>query len=383
MVLKVRVICLLVYILSVGCSYQTEDHKQLFQAELDKIVSSKFDWTPGVSMSVYAPNDHIDWSGTAGVSELKNFQDLSVNQPFRIASVTKSFVAVAILRLQEEGLLSIEDPIQTYISNQHNAILKSGGYDPAKITIRQCLNHTSGLYDYVLGTHENPSPYLSIIVKNPKKRWTRTEQLEGAIQWGKPKGTPGEIYHYGDTGYILLGEIIEKLSNKSLGYAIDSLVNYEKIGMRATWLESMQEVKVQAELIHCYYQRKDYSEFDASIDLYGGGGLISTTRDLALFYYHLFNGNIFKYDTTIGLMLSPTKLLNTSNESDEQEDYRLGVQVFNLYDGQIVAHSGLWDTYVLYSPKHNVSMAIKFTDGGNEYLIKKTISIINKIQELK
>ena len=82
-------------------------------------------------------------------------------------------------------------------------------------------------------------------------------------------------------------------------------------------------------------------------------------------------------------MLSPTKTVSTPNGSDEKEDYRLGVQVFNLFDRQIIAHSGLWDTYVLYYTKHKVSIAIKFTDGGNEYLIKKTISIINKIQELK
>ncbi|MEM1003307.1 MAG: serine hydrolase domain-containing protein [Bacteroidota bacterium] len=379
MVSNLKVICLLTCAIIVGCSYQHKDYNELFQAELDGIVSSKFDWTPGVSMSVYAPNDSIDWSGTAGVSELKNFQDLSINQPFRIASVTKSFVAAAVLRLHEDKVLSIDDPIQRYISDQHSEILKRGGYNSAKITIKQCLSHTSGLYDYVLGTHENPSPYISIIAKNPKKRWTRTEQLEGAMEWGQPHGAPGEVYHYGDTGYIILGEIVEKLSNKSLGYAIDSLINFEKIGMSTTWLESMQSAKSDMELIHCYYQRKDYSEFDASIDLYGGGGLISTTRDLALFYYHLFNGDVFSHDSTIDLMLSRVNIGKELKQSNEKEDYRLGVQLFDLYGIQTYFHSGLWDTYVLYSPKHNASVAIKYTDGGNEYLIKRAISILDNI----
>ncbi|MEM8567885.1 MAG: serine hydrolase domain-containing protein [Bacteroidota bacterium] len=381
MVLRTCLSCMLIAASVTGCSEQTENHDDLFQAELDRIVSSKFDWTPGISMSVYAPSSHIDWSGQAGVFELSTFADVSDNQPFRIASITKSFTAVSILRLHEEGLLSIDDPIQKHISDQHDSILVSGGYDTNQISIRHCLNSTSGIYDYVLGTRENPSPYVSIIANDPNRRWTRTDQLKGAIEWGEPQGNAGEKYHYSDTGYILLGEIIERLSNKSLGDAMEYLVNYKRLGLHSTWLESLQEARTETEPIHSYYQRKDYSLYDASIDLYGGGGLISTTQDLSRFYYHLFNGGVFENNSTTDLMLSRTEELVKDNAEAESEDYRLGVQHIQLYDSCIYAHSGLWDTYVLYSPKHNAAVAVKFTDGGGDYLLKRVISIIENILE--
>jgi len=348
---------------------------QQLQEELEYIVSSKFDWVPGVSLSVYAPDDSIFWTGVAGVSDIERFSNFSVDQPFRIASVTKTFTAAAILRLYEDQKLSLDDPIDKYISEQHLHLLINGGYEPSKITIRHCLNHTSGLYNYVFGTEDRASPFISMIRAQPQKVWTRTEMLQGAVDWGSPLWKSGENYSYGDTGYIILGEIIETVTNLNLGDALEVTIGYEALGMNSTWLESVQPAKSDKPLVSSYYQRENYTHFNPSFDLFGGGGVVSTTADLVKFYYHLFNGKVFKESETLSQMLSPNLL------RDELQAYRLGINIYQIYDYAIYGHAGLWDTFVYYSPQHNAAISIRFTDGANYYLLKRVLALLTSYQK--
>lgn len=343
---------------------------QQLQKELEYIVSSKFDWVPGVSLSVYAPNDSIFWTGVAGVSDVATFANFTVDQPFRIASVTKTFTATAILRLYEDQKLDLDDPVDKYISDKHRLLMINGGYQPSKITIRHCLNHTSGLYDYIFGTEEHPSPFLSMIRAQPQKVWTRTEMIEGAMVWGTPLWEPGQGYSYGDTGYIILGEIIETVTGTNLGKALEETIGYEALGMSSTWLESVQPPKNELPLVSCYYRREDFTHFDPSFDLFGGGGMVSTTADLCKFYYHLFNGKVFRKPETLSQMLSPSLL------PDELQAYRFGINIYRIYGYNIFGHSGLWDTFVYYSPQHDAAISIRFTDGANYYLLKRVLTLL-------
>ncbi|MCB0631449.1 MAG: serine hydrolase domain-containing protein [Saprospiraceae bacterium] len=369
--ISLLIICLLL----ANCKEHKTSVAERMQKELDNTVSSKFAWTPGVSLSVYAPEDAIIWTGTAGVSDLDNFSNFHIDQPFRIASVAKTFVAAAILRLQEEGQLSIEDPISQFISDHHLQLLEADGYQINKITIRHCLDHTSGLYDYVFGSSAHPSPYIAMIRAQTEKKWTRTEQLEGAVRWGAPLGPPGQSQHYGDTGYILLGEILETITGLNLGDAVEQLIDYEKIGLTSTWMETVQPPKNALPLVRCYYDRIDFSQVDASVDLFGGGGLISTTADLSRFFYHLFRGNVFQREETLEEMLSLPPSTNVN------ELYGLGIKSVKAFGHFIHGHDGLWDTFAYYSPENKAAIAIHFTDGGNDYLIKRVISILDQYQE--
>ena len=353
-----------------------ESAKQEFQSVIDEMVASKIHLIHGVSLSVYSPDLGINWSGAAGVSGLKENPALTTDQPFRIASITKTFVAAAILILHERGDLSIDDPISKYISQPHLDILTKGGYAPDNISIKHCLNHTSGLFDYAVGS----STYISIAFKDPKKRWTRTEQLEGAMNWGKPVGQPGEIYHYSDTGYILLGEILEKFSQKNLGGTLRTLLNYEKNNFNNTWLESLDDtIPSQLPQVRRYHRNRDYTDWDNSIDLYGGGGLVSTTKDVASFFYKLFNNEIFSQPKTADLMLSKSGLDEASDS-----DYRLGLQAVTIFGEEAYMHSGFWQTYAIYVPEHNASIAVNFTkNGSSKYVIKKVISILSQISNDK
>ena len=334
---------------------------------------------PGVSLHVESPEYRISWSGASGSDQLDSITKLSADQPYRIASVTKTFVAAAILKLHEQSKLSIDDPISQYISEIHLDILRKGGYDPDNILIKHCLNHTSGLFDYAMGNQT----YTNIVTKNPKKRWTRTEQLQGAMDWGPKQGYPGEVYHYADTGYILLGEILELLNDSHLGDALRSILNYRKLGIEKLYLQSIEE-QPQGLLseVKRYTGKIDRTDWDNSIDLYGGGGLVGTSKDIAKFYYALFNNLVFDKKETLQLMLAKATYGEHFDPTDDGvKDYHYGVYSYKVYGVESFLHSGFWGTHVAYIPEYKASVAFNFTSGRNEYFMKRIYKYLHDFQK--
>ncbi len=345
--------------------------KEILKADIEQSKNK----ISGISMTVFAPDQKIYWSGAIGFDSTQKTNELSEEQPFRIASITKTFTASAILRLYEQGKLKLEDPITNFISDQHQSILLQGGYAPNKITIKHCLQHTSGLFDYAMGGNH----YIKTARKNPFKRWTRTEQIQFAMDHGKPIGQPGEKYAYSDTGYILLGEIIEKLTEKDLAKALRSLLKFESLGLSSTWLESLEErPEGLSESVHRYMGKLDATKWDNSVDLYGGGGLSSTTKDLATFFDALFNNKIFDNSETLSVMLSPSEV---QKKDDSDDDYRLGLQriVSRKYNTEAFFHDGFWNTITVHIPEYNCSVAINYTNGYSNYSLSETVGVIKKL----
>jgi len=245
--------------------------------------------SPGLAARVLAPRYGIDWRGAAGPA------GAAPDSPFRIASVTKVFTAAAILRLMEDGRLGLAQPIAELIAPQTSATLAEAGYDPKAITVHQLLTHTSGLRDYAA----DPA-YQQAVLSNPAKRWTRAEQIAFALSLGPAYGKPGAVHHYSDTGYILLGEILERQTGLGLAESLRTLLAFDKIGLKATWLETLEAPpKGAAPRARQLIGDLDTTNADPSFDLYGGGGLVSTVDDLALFFRALFRGEVFKAPSTL------------------------------------------------------------------------------------
>jgi len=326
----------------------------------------------GLSLSVVSPELEIDFVGASGFDGVEKSRILDAEQPFRIASLTKVFVATAILRLQEKELLSIEDPITRYISQEHITILQNGGYSPQEITIRHCLTHSSGLYDYAEGGPE----YIQEASKNATKRWTRTEQIQFAMDNGKPHAAPGVEEHYSDTGYVLLGEIIEQLSETSLAEGLRTLLKFDELGMSATYLESLeQRPEGLKPSVKRYMGEIDASDWDNSIDLYGGGGLVSNTKDLTVFLQSLFNGRIFESEDTLDLMLLKREYDSKGNALPEQ---RLGfTSIVGKQSGiELYLHSGFWGTNFMHIPEYNCSIAINNTYDGDSSALQRVLDYV-------
>lgn len=358
---------------NVSTNAEKETLDNTFNALLQEAIDDSFNQVSGVSMSVYAPDLDIDYQGAIGFDSKAKESKLEADQPFRIASITKPFVASAILRLHEMDSLNINHSISKYISEEHINLLKNGGYQPEHMTIKHCLQHTSGLFDYAVGSNT----YVEMVVKNPQRKWTRTDQIKLAMEIGNPYGKAGERYNYSDTGYIILGEIIERITKENLGQSLRALLKYEAREMHSTWLETFEtNSNVNKSYVNRYLNNHNATEWDASIDLFGGGGLISTTKDLTKFSHNLFNGNIYDNVSTLETMLKSPEVKVPSNTT-----YHCGLKSVSLYGINGYMHDGLWGTQLLYIPEYNCSIAINYTNKYYERLLKKVVLVIKKLKE--
>jgi len=334
-----------------------------FQADLDSQINGNM---PGVMVSIISKQKQIDWRGASGFADKENKIKLLPNQTFRMASVTKTFVAAAILRLWEDKMLKLEDPIIKYISKEHSDILKKGGYNPEKITILHLLTHSSGMADH---THTDK---FKIDYLRTNHSWTRTEQLLELISQTNPVGEIGEKFAYSDTGYLLLGEIIEQITGKSLGESINNLLKLNKLGLISIHMED-KNGEFNSGRIHQYLDGEDTYFINPTFDLYGGGGLLSSTHDLALFYKYLFGNKVFRKKSTLKRMLTPVQY-----PTKQALDYRIGIWETEVEGFKGYTHSGFWGTQVIYIPKLKTVIAVNYSQWWAKKGVAPIIPIIAK-----
>lgn len=307
---------------------------------------------PGEVVAVRAPG--LDVTLGAGLADRQAGTPLRGDTPFRIASVTKTFVAASVLRLVERHRVRLDAPISKYLAPRSRAVLRAGGYRPRHITVRQLLQHTAGLFDYA-----STDAYDDINVADPGHRWTRDEQLDFAITHGTPVAAPGARYHYSDTGYILLGEIIERATGQSLPAAVRGLIGFRRLELDHTYWEILEPTPADAKpRAHQYYDDFDNITLDASHDLYGGGGLVSTVSDLTRFYRALFHGRIFHDRKTLRAM---------THVSAAGRRAGAGMGIFRVdVDGEACfGHPGYWGTETIHCPRLDLTIA-RTTNEAND-----------------
>jgi D-alanyl-D-alanine carboxypeptidase len=301
---------------------------------------------PGEAVSVRAPGLAV--AVARGDADVADGIPLRVDTPFRIASVTKTFVAVAVLRLVEQGEIDLEAPIAGYLSPESVATLTRGGYDAGAITVHQLLDHTSGLFDYA-----GSDAYDAVNTSDPGRRWTSAEQLDFAVDHGAPVGAPGAVYHYADTGYVLLGEVLERVTSQPLARAVRDEVGFDRIGLDHTWWEQLESTPAgEPARAHQYFDTEfDNSALDASADLFGGGGLVSTVGDVSRFFRALFDGQVFEHDTTLDTML-------TVSRPGRHDGAALGIFEWKVAGVRCWGHPGYWGTVAAYCPSRHLAYAL-------------------------
>jgi D-alanyl-D-alanine carboxypeptidase len=304
----------------------------------------------GVVLGVRTPS--FTWTGASGVNPLKSKAKLKDDAGFRIASVTKTFTAASTLRLVEQGRVELDDPIAKYLKPLTVAILRKGGYNPVAIHVRHLLTHTSGLYDYA-----EDSAFQQFVFTHGSHRWTRAEQLRFAMTHGKRYSPPGGQFHYSDTGYILLGELLEQVTGRGQAVAYRSLLRFNRLGLDETYLETLESRPAAAKArAHQYYETIDSTGFDPSFVLYGGGGLVSTVDDLTRFYRALVGGRVFDKAATLRTMLG-------KRNPRAVNELSMGIFPVQFAGEDCWAHSGFWGTTVADCPKSGVTLAINTNQG--------------------
>ncbi|WP_252375078.1 serine hydrolase domain-containing protein [Nonomuraea sp. KC401] len=222
---------------------------------------------------------------TAGVGNLRSKAKVPVDGYVRIASNTKTFTAVAVLQLVGEGKVKLDEPIETYLPK----LLRGKSGDGRKITVRHLLQHTSGLPNY---TRWMPNIF------DARDKYRSPRELLKIAFAHKASFAPGKKWEYSNTGYTVLGLLIEKVTGKPVSKAITDQV-IKRAGLRQTYWPGKKVKTIRDPHPTGYGSRKpggkllDITNLDPS---WGGaaGQLIATPSDLNRFWVALMDGKLLK-----------------------------------------------------------------------------------------
>ena len=208
--------------------------------------------------------------------------------------------AAIALRLKERGRLNLDAPIAGLLSPAHVDLLRSAGHACDAITPRQLMQHSAGLSDHA------DDAYVRDVLADPAHAWTRGEQLRRYTSQPRPIGPPGAKFQYSDTGYVLLGEIIERTAGDSLAAVARRELGFDRLGLATTWWEIAEPAPAgAAPRARQFLGKRDVTDVSATMDLYGGGGLVMSARDLARWTADLFEGRVYERPATLAEMLAP------------------------------------------------------------------------------
>lgn len=312
----------------------------------------------GKPAAVFVIGDGPDRGYAEGLANPATGRELTVDTPVRIASNTKTFTAAAVLRLWEQDRIDLDASIGPLVNPRLDRILRADGYDTRAITVRHLLSHSGGLYD-----HGGDKRFVESLMTHPGKVWTREALVKLATEYADPQSKPGTEFRYSDTGYILLGDIVERITGKTLATSVRQLLKLDTLGLKATWWEVYEAPPKGAEgRARQFIGDKDVSAVDPSMDLFGGGGQLMSARDLATFFKALFEGRVFDRPETIKEMLWKGPHRNA-------ETYRLGIFVQHTAKGERYWHSGFWGTYAAYAPGSGIAIGAVTTKQGTKPLM--------------
>ncbi|AGL16029.1 serine hydrolase [Actinoplanes sp. N902-109] len=254
------------------------------QPALDHLVTA--DGFPGALLAVRG-GDGRTRRYTAGVADLVTNRPVPVDGRVRIGSNTKPFVAVAVLQLVGEGKVDLEAPIDTYLPG----LIRGQDIDGRHITVRQILQHTSGLPDY------SDAPLIQDIFAIRHRHFEPSELLGLALA-EKARFAPGAGWGYSNTNYIVAGLIIEKVTGRPAATVITERV-IKRAGLRHTTFPTGHDETIPGPHPHGYHANesgeplRDVTSIDPS---WAGtaGAMISTNTDLTDFYTALLGGRLLK-----------------------------------------------------------------------------------------
>jgi D-alanyl-D-alanine carboxypeptidase len=224
----------------------------------------------------------------AGSADLTPRTPMRAGDRFRVGSITKTFVAALTLQLVADGRMSLDDTVERWVPG-----LVPGG---AGVTVRQLLNHTSGLFDYLNdGDDTIITPYLQGDVTHV----TPPRQIVQVATSHPPHFPPGTMQRYSNTGYIVLGLVIEAVTGDSLSSQLRQRI-FQPLGLRGTTFDAT-ESRIAGRHAHAYFATRPggpLQEIDllSSSVAWSAGALVSTAGDLARFYRALLQGRLLRPD---------------------------------------------------------------------------------------
>jgi D-alanyl-D-alanine carboxypeptidase len=264
---------------------------------------------------------------TAGVGDLETRAKVPVNGQVRIGSNTKTFTSVVVLQLAGEGKVDLDAPVEKYLPG----LVRGNGNDGRKITTRQMLQHTAGLPDYA----GFPS-FFDI-----QHTYLEPRELVDRGLSNKPVFAPGKGWRYSNTGYVLLGLLVQKVTGRPIAEEVTNRI-IKPLGLRDTYWPGVGEQTIRGTHPKGYESKTgkpggelaDFTEMDPSW-AWAAGQLVSTPRDVNRFLGALMGGRLLK-----PAQLEQMKKTVQAPGFPEGWSYGLGLMKIKLSCGYAWGHGG-------------------------------------------
>jgi len=308
-----------------GSSVSAEiDRDRQLDADMAAVVASG---VPGVALVI---RDEGNTTRLAqGLGDVATGTPMGVDDRIRIGSLSKSYVAVVVLQLVDEGRLALDDRIEQWVPG----LVPNG----ADISVRQLLNHTSGIPNY----EEHPD-YMAPYLAGDFGHVTTPRQL---VHMGTSQGElfpPGTSSAYSNTNYTVAGLVVEAATGRPLAEELERRI-FDPLDLDATYLPEAPEIDgVHA---HGYFvmgqpPATDVTRFSPSIG-WAGGGIVSTDADVTTFYRALLGGELLPAHLLEQMMTTVT--------GSSGERYGLGLAQRELSCGTAWGHGGNFPGYLVES----------------------------------
>jgi D-alanyl-D-alanine carboxypeptidase len=287
------------------------------------------------------------WRSSAGTSQLGTTKPVLEHSRFRVGSTTKAFTATVIMQLVDEGSIALDDPVSRWLPRIPNS---------DHITVRHLLGHTSGLYD---SFRTIPRPPSAEFIEATRRTWTPEELIGRATEHPPVFTPPGSGFSYSNTNYTILGIIIERVTGLSYREAIDERI-IRPLHLRGTTLPGSR-TRIDGVHAHGYVPLQqgdevslvDFTEMNPSI-MGAAGEIISTTRDLNVFFDALLAGDL----------VTPERLAEMKRPSTPGGRYGLGLWIHATscgtvaygHDGDAMAYQSV--SFTSEDGSHQVTLAL-------------------------
>ena len=298
---------------------------------------------PGMAVLV-ARGDEVLYRGAHGSASLELGVPLSPDQVFRIGSVTKQFAAAAVLKLAEDGKLALSDPLSKFVP----------GYPGGdKVTVEMLLNHTSGIRSY--------TDIESIMAGGGIMKDLTTDRLIDTFKDEKTDFAPGEGWHYNNSGYVLVGAVIEAASGKPWHEYLDAAF-FEPLGMAHTGYGNEADAAIPGHVVG--YTDKNgkwaHAMYLSMTQPHAAGALVSTVDDLLKWNRALHEGRLLKPENYRRMVTPVGKAADN--------DYGFGIFTGTLRGEPQLWHGGGipgFSSYLLYLPGSDTTVAVLYNaDSG-------------------
>lgn len=338
-------------------------------------------------MWVDAPRLGLQRGFAAGVANEATGTAMDTDTPFLSASVGKLFVAVAVMTLVQDHVLSLDDPVTKWVPAATLQGLPIGGGDGAwpTVTLRMLLGHRSGLPDYFSDPSKDGAPRLyDLIARERDHRWSRDDLFAYARAHYAPVGTPGERFHYADTNYDLLGIVLEKATGSGSFVDVVRARVLTPLALKHTWYHSLEAAPPgEKPIADAFIGDVNMHDAPSLTADQAAGGLATTVGDLRLFLRALTQG------TPVPL----SSLATAFSEDAMVPGIDVGLCAWRIRPGgiffalgglpELVGHSGSTGVWAYYVERHDAVLVGAVSQSGWQedhirFLLKDVLPVLER-----